>query len=474
MHAQALEQLYRSSFGRPPESVEALKADGSARRLFRMSGGGRSVIGAFGPDPAENRAFLSFSRHFRSAGLNVPEIYAEDPQGNVYIEEDLGDTTLFQFLSAGRDGAAGSAPVVEVYRKVVRALPRFQVGGGRGLDYSVCYPRASFDKQSMLWDLNHFKYYFLRLAGIPFDEQALEDDFQRFADWLIEAPRDYFLYRDFQSRNVMVRGGEPWFIDYQGGRKGALQYDIASLLFDAKADLPFELRGELLGEYLAAVCEHAPVDRAACMERLPGFVLVRIMQAMGTYGIRGFYERKVHFLQSIPFAIRNLEKVLQAHELPLELPALWAVWRSLLGSEHLRRPGTASMALTVRLQSFSYKAGMPVDDKGHGGGFVFDCRALPNPGRDAAFAPLTGRDAPVAEFLGKSGEAAAFLERAAALVESAVDNYRSRGFTDLFVAFGCTGGRHRSVYCAERLAERLRRRGVPVELSHRELGKAAA
>ena len=472
MSVEALERLYKDAFGRAAETVEPLKADGSARRLFRMSGGGRSVIGALGPDAAENRAFLSFSRHFRSAGLNVPEIYAEDPANNVYIEEDLGDTTLFQFLSANRDGAEIAPKVVDFYKKVARALPRFQVDGGKGLDYSVCYPRASFDRQSMLWDLNHFKYYFLRLAGVPFDEQALEDDFQRFAGWLIEAPRDYFLYRDFQSRNVMVREGEPWFIDYQGGRKGALQYDIASLLFDAKADLPFALRGELLREYLDAVSERAPVDRAAFMARLPGFVLVRIMQAMGTYGLRGFYERKVHFLQSIPFAIRNLERVLEAHEIPLEVPALSAVWKSLIGSATLRKHGTASLALTVRLQSFSYKSGMPVDDKGHGGGFVFDCRALPNPGRQAAFAPLTGRDAPVAEFLSKSGDVAAFLERTGALVDSAVDNYRSRNFTDLFVAYGCTGGRHRSVYCAEALARRLRERGVPVELSHREIGKA--
>lgn len=347
----------------------------------------------------------------------------------------------------------------------------FQVSAGKTLDYSQCYPRASFDRQSMLWDLNHFKYYFLRLSGTPFDEQALEDDFQRFADYLLEAPRGFFLYRDFQSRNIMVRGDEPWFIDYQGGRRGALQYDVASLLYDAKADLSPSIRKELLALYLDSVAERVNVDRNDFMARFPGFVLVRIMQAMGTYGLRGYYERKTHFLQSIPYAVRNLESLLLAHEVPVKLPALSEVWRRLAGSETLRRHGSVSPTLTVRVQSFSYKAGLPVDDSGHGGGFIFDCRALPNPGREKEFAALTGRDAPVSDYLDGVPAVASFLENATALVDSSIDSYRSRNFTDLSVSFGCTGGQHRSVYCAEALARHLRGRGVPVALQHRELEK---
>ncbi|MBI3296947.1 MAG: phosphotransferase [Elusimicrobia bacterium] len=474
MDESALQDLYRRAFGRPPEVSEPLKGDGSARRLFRLKGGGKTVIGALGPDPRENRAFLAFSRHFRAQGLNVPEIYAEDQERGAYLEEDLGDTNLFQYLSANRDGAAIAEPVLALYRKTARALTRFQFEAGRTLDYSVCYPRGSFDRQSMLWDLNHFKYYFLRLSGTPFDEQALEDDFQRFADYLLEAPGDFFLYRDFQSRNVMVRDGEPWFIDYQGGRKGALQYDAASLLYDAKADLPPTLRKELLEVYLDAVAERGPADRAAFMARFPGFVLVRIMQAMGTYGLRGFYERKTHFLQSIPYAVRNLESLLAAHELPVKLPALSEVWRRLASSETLRKHGSVvSGVLTVRIQSFAFKGGLPADESGHGGGFVFDCRALPNPGREKRYAELDGRDGPVADYLAAVPGVAAFLERVMGLVDASVDSYKARSFTDLSVAFGCTGGQHRSVYCAEALAEHLRARGVPVRLSHRERDKKA-
>ena len=474
MSEAALRGLYSRTFGAAPDSSTPLPADGSPRRLLRLRGGGRSVIGAIGPDLRENRAFLAFSRRFRAAGLNVPEIHAEDQDAGVYIEEDLGDVNLFQFLSANRQGGRIAPPVLEVYRKVVRALPRFQVDGGRTLDYSVCYPRAAFDRQSMLWDLNHFKYYFLRLSGMTFDEQALEDDFSRFADHLLGAPSDFFLYRDFQSRNVMARDGEPWFIDYQGGRKGPLQYDIASLLYDAKADLPFDLRDEFLELYLDAACERTAVDRRDFKARFPGFVLIRIMQAMGTYGLRGYYERKTHFLQSIPYAIRNLERLLQAHEVPVKLPALSEVWRRLIASSALRRQGEASLTLTVRVSSFSFKAGMPSDASGHGGGFVFDCRALPNPGREAALAPLTGRDAEVSAFLEKDHGAGAFLARAFELVMQSVENYRTRNFTDLSAAFGCTGGRHRSVYCAEALAKALRSRGVAVELTHRELERETA
>ena len=467
---ESLKRLFQERFGAPAGAFLPLPADGSNRRLVRLTGSGRSVIGAYGPDASENRAFLGFSRHFRAAGLPVPEILAERTEDGVYLEEDLGDTTLFQFLTARR-GASIPQDVLAVYEKAVRLLPKFQVTGGKGLDYGLCYPRASFDRQSMLWDLNHFKYFFLRLAKVPFEEQALEDDFQRFADYLLEADRDYFLYRDFQSRNIMVRDGSPWFIDYQGGRKGALQYDIASLLYDAKADLPPEVRRRLLETYLDALSELVPLDRKKFKSLFQGFVLIRIMQAMGTYGLRGFFERKAHFLKSIPYAIHNLEQLLRESELPVPLPALGQVFRRLIASGVLRQFGGASLRLTVRVSSFSYLNGMPQDDKGHGGGFVFDCRGLPNPGKHAEYAPLTGMDAPVIAFLEAERDVKDFMEHVGALVERSVLKYQSRNFTDLMVSFGCTGGRHRSVYCAELLAKRLREKtGVAVELRHREQG----
>ncbi len=469
----ALRALYRQRFGSEAERVSALHGDGSGRRLFRLQGTAGAAIGVHGPDPLENRAFLSFSRTFREAGLPVPEIYGEDAAVGVYLEEDLGDTTLFELLSAERQGGEPGAAAVAVYREALRLLPRFQIEAGRRIDYGVCYPRASFDAQSMRWDLNYFKYYFLRLAGIPFSEQALEDDFARFAELLLAAPREHFLYRDFQSRNIMVREGKPWFIDYQGGRRGALQYDVASILYDAKADLPFALRDALLAEYLDAAAQIAPLDRDGFLALYPLYAYVRIFQALGAYGLRGYYERKTRFLQSIPYAIRNLERLSLESPLPVELPALAEVVRRLVGSSALRQIGSASLALTVRVASFAYRNGLPDDLAGHGGGWVFDCRFLPNPGREARYAALTGRDAPVAAFLDGEPAVQTFLERVCALVDTAVDNYGSRNFTDLSVAFGCTGGQHRSVYCAERLAAHLRARGVAVALRHREQGESA-
>ena len=468
-----LRALFERTFGGPPATAVPLKGDGSSRRLWRLAVPGRSVIGAANGDLRENLAFIGFSRHFRGAGLPVPEIYAEETDKGIYLEEDLGDATLFELLTSSRGSGKVPEPVLAVYRRAVRLLPRFQLSAGRTLDYRLCYPRAGFDKQSMMWDLNYFKYYFLRLAKIPFDEQALEDDFQRFSDFLLEADRDAFLYRDFQSRNIMVRGGEPWFIDYQGGRKGALQYDIASLLIDAKADLPERVRRELLEEYLGAASELAKLDRRRFLRHYPGFVYIRIMQAMGAYGLRGFYERKSQFLQSIPFAVRNLEHLLQADGLPLKLPALEGVLKRIVGSSALRQFGGADLRLTVRIRSFSYKDGAPTDERGHGGGYVFDCRALPNPGKEERFAKLTGRDAEVAAFLEREPEVGRFLEHAAALVGQSVESYRKRNFTSLYVAFGCTGGQHRSVYCAERLARALKdKHGVDVEVRH--LAAAAA
>lgn len=469
-----LKRLFEQYFHLPAERAQPLQGQlgGSGRVIARLSGSDRTAVGILYSVREENVAFLEFSRHFRRYGLRVPEIYGEDLAHGAYLEEDLGDTTLFGFLSAHRNGDAIAPEVVATYRKVVAELPRFQVVAGRDLNYKVCYPRSSFDRQSIAWDLNYFKYYFLRLAGIPFNEQALEQDFSRLTKLLLAAPHDYFLYRDFQSRNIMLRDGNPWFLDYQGGRKGALQYDIASLLYDGKADLPPALRQELLDNYLDALSAYIDLDRAAFMEHYYAYVYVRILQALGAYGFRGFYERKPHFLQSVPYALKNLRWLAKNVRLPVALPALLDALEAMQSSEKLHELSAPVAGLTVRIFSFSFHHGMPTDESGNGGGFVFDARSLPNPGREARFRQLTGKDEAVIEYLDREESVHQFLSHAASLVDASVASYQSRGFANLMVSFGCTGGQHRSVYLAEQLAEHLRGTpGVEVQVRHIQLEK---
>ncbi len=418
-----LEELFRRRFAGAPERLAALRAHGSERRIYRLTGAGRQVVGVVNADVAENRAFLSFSRHFRGCGLPVPEILACDDEGLAYLEEDLGDETLFAMLQRLRgDGAGVPETVAAVYDRVVRWLPEIQVRAGRDLDYAACHPRSRFDRQSMMWDLSYFKYYFLKLARVPFQEQELENDFVTLTDFLLQAPSEYFLFRDFQSRNVMVRDGEPWFIDYQGGRRGALHYDLASLLVDAKADLPRTFRLRLLESYLEALARHVKVNRAEFEVFFDGFTLIRVLQAMGAYGYRGFYERKTHFLQSVPYAIRNLEYLLGSSRIPAPLPALRGVLETIVRSTRLRDVAPTSMPLTVRIESFSFKRGWPVDRAGHGGGFVFDCRLLPNPGREARFTEMAGDDAEVGQWLEAQEEARLFFARTSELVLQAIES----------------------------------------------------
>ncbi len=466
---EILKQLFEQRFHTPVERVQPLQGQLSAsgRNIIRLAGGKQTAIGILYDVAEENAAFLQFSRHFRRHSLPVPEIYAEDLGHGAYLEEDFGDTTLFEFLSKYRTGENISADAVEAYRKAIAVLPRFQVEAGRDLDYKACYPRESFDRQSIAWDLNYFKYYFLKLAGIPFNEQALENDFERLTEFLLSARCDYFLYRDFQSRNIMLRGGQPFFLDYQGGRRGALQYDVASLLYDAKADLPPELRQQLLDHYLDKLSAHIRLDRSEFMRHYYAYVYVRILQALGAYGFRGFYERKAHFLQSVPYALKNLRWLLHNVEIPVELPTLMGAFQSMLASEKLQGLASEAESLTVRVFSFSFHRGLPKDDSGNGGGFVFDGRSLPNPGREERFKTLTGKDAPVIEYLNQQESVHQFLAGAMALVEASVSEYRRRGFKHLMVSFGCTGGQHRSVYLAEQVAKRLRgRSGVEVSVRH--------
>jgi aminoglycoside/choline kinase family phosphotransferase len=478
VHIEQLRRLFRRHFGGYPATIVPLAADGSNRTMYRLIGERyETAVGVVGPDRDENRAFVGFTHMLRGAGLPVPEVYGVGEDDHVYLEEDLGDTTLFDTLAEARrrDGGEGVPPsAMGIYRRVVETLPRFQVEGGRVIDYSIAYPRAAFDRQSILWDLNYFKYHFLKLAHVPFNEARLEKDFRRLTAYLLKTDTRHFLYRDFQSRNIMVRDGELWFIDYQGGRRGALQYDIASLLYDSKAALPEDRREELLEHYLDALEGHLEVDRDQFREHFRGYVLVRILQAMGAYGYRGFFERKPRFLQSVPPAIQNIEVLLGRGGVPVDLPELQAVLERIVGNETLRRrPKPQQPGLTVRIGSFSYKHGLPEDPGGHGGGYVFDCRALHNPGRYAEYTELCGCDDDVIRFLEATPETGEFWERVVGLVDHQVRTYLRRGFTSLNVQFGCTGGQHRSVYFAERLAEELLRRfpDINVSLEHREEGR---
>jgi aminoglycoside/choline kinase family phosphotransferase len=471
---EALARLYAQRFGRPPRSMLEVAGDGSNRSYYRLVGEDlRTAIGAVGPDREENRAFLSFTRSFHGAGLPVPELYGEDEAVGVWLEEDLGDTTLFNALVEARKAEPRvdfPASILPMYERVVEVLPRFQVEGGRVVDYSVAYPRGAFDRQSMLWDLNYFKYHFLKLAHIPFNEQRLENDYHTLTDFLLRADRRHFLYRDFQSRNIMMVDGEPYFIDYQGGRRGAPQYDIASLLYDAKAAIPDDVRDHLLGHYLDELAKYLDFDREQFIQLYRGYVLVRIMQAMGAYGYRGFFERKPRFLQSVPFAARNIRGILE-EGLPVAVPELEDVLQRIVkewsskNETRAERPG-----LTVRVSSFSFKRGYPDDDSGHGGGFVFDCRALPNPGRHIEYRTMCGRDAGVVEYIERCSEAHQYWSHVRSLADAQIEEYLRRGFTSLSIGFGCTGGQHRSVYFAERLAAHIRHEfpQVNVTLVHRE------
>ena len=464
-----LTSLFEAHFKEEVTFFELLPASGSYREYARIKSMHHQVIGAYNHDVKENKAFLEFSTHFLGKGIPVPRIYSVSDDQICYLQEDLGNTTLFDFLTKVREREGFSDKIVEEYKKVLRQLPRIQLVAGKDIDYSVCYPRQAFDKQSMMWDLNYFKYYFLKLAKIPFDEQALEDDFELFSDYLLEVDTDAFLYRDFQSRNIMLKDGQVYFIDYQGGRKGALKYDLASLLYDAKADIPEAIRKELLEFYLDELSQYTDIDRQKFKSLFDGYVLIRIMQAMGAYGFRGFFEKKQHFLKSIPYALNNLETLLAKNTIEIKLPELFKVLKSVVESTFLQSISSDTNRLTVNISSFSYKKGIPKDRSGNGGGFVFDCRAIHNPGRFIEFKYLTGKDPEVQQFLEEKSTMAEFLAPVVSLVKHSVEVYLERGFTHLSVSFGCTGGQHRSVYAAEKLAEYLRNNyPVTVVLQHIE------
>ena len=465
MIIEDLKKLYLSYVGCEPQAIEEMPASGSNRRYFRLLGN-PTLIGVSGESLEENRAFLYMAEHFKQKGLPVPTIYARSENNMFYLQEDLGDTLLFNAIEKGRQTSIFSEEEKELLRKTMRLLPAIQFAGADGMDFSYCHPQAEFNSRSILWDLNYFKYCFLKATGLEFQEDRLEDDFQKMSDVLLRSSSATFLYRDFQSRNVMVKDGEPWLIDFQGGRKGPIYYDVASFLWQAKANYPDELRQELLNEYIQALRKYKPVDEAYFHAQLRHFVLFRTMQVLGAYGFRGYFEKKPHFIQSVPYAIENLRQLLK--EPYPEYPYLTEVLKSLTELKQFA-DGLQKRKLTVKVMSFAYKKGIPEDTTGNGGGYVFDCRAVNNPGKYERYKPFTGLDEPVIKFLEEDGEITTFLEHVYALVDASVKRYIERGFTNLSVCFGCTGGQHRSVYSAQHLAEHLNQKfGVQVNLVHRE------
>lgn len=465
MNSTKLSQLYADYTGARPESLTELPSSGSNRRYFRLTGS-QHLIGVIGTCLPENEAFLYLADHFGSKGLPVPAVVAVSADRMCYLQQDLGDTLLFNAIEKGRLTRSFSADERELLTRTIRLLPDFQFAGATGLDFNKCYPSPVFDKRSILWDLNYFKYCFLKATGLEFLEDRLEDDFQAMSEVLMRSQSSTFMYRDFQSRNVMISDGKPWFIDFQGGRKGPFYYDVASFLWQAKANMPDSLRSELIAEYIDALRKYKPVDETYFHEQLRHFVLFRTLQVLGAYGFRGYFEKKPHFMQSVPYAIANLRSLLD-RPYP-EYPYLSEVLRQLTEMKQFSDE-LQHRQLTVRVMSFAYKKGIPNDTSGNGGGYVFDCRAVNNPGKYERYKPFTGLDRQVIQFLEDDGEILSFLEHCTALVDASVERYKERGFTSLMVAFGCTGGQHRSVYCAQHLAEHLNQKfNVKVELVHRE------
>ena len=460
-----------------------LKQQGSNRTYTRETNEqGQSIIRVEGTNRDENRAFIYMARHFTSLGLPVPRVLWVSADEMSYTQEDLGDTLLFDAIKHGRETGCFTPEERTLLERALRALAHIQIEGAKDFDWSVCFPVPAMDERSIRWDLNYFKYCFLKGTKIEFSEPALEDDFDKLVNNILAASSNSlstFLYRDFQSRNVMIKDGQPYFIDFQGGRRGPTQYDVASFLWQAKANIPQTLRNELIEAYLDELAQvlnrkSQSLNKDVWKAALPHFVLFRTLQVLGAYGYRGYFERKQHFLDSIPMALKNLREVLE--QLKDEYPYLTSLSASLasgLSAERSFRECGLSCAagLIVTIYSFSYKKGIPADDSGNGGGYVFDCRSTHNPGKYEEFKQMTGLDQPVIDFLEKDGEILTFLEHVYALVDHHVERFLERGFTHLQVAFGCTGGQHRSVYCAEHLAKHLKEKyNVQIKLIHREQG----
>jgi len=458
--------LFYQTFREECNSFSALPISGSARKYYRLKNNKRSVIGAFNCNMKENIAFIHFSEVFRENGMNVPKIYAKDPNNNIYLQEDLGDGTLYDRVLKLYNNSFPNE-LTEIYKSAVKQLADLQINGTKNLDYNLCYPRPSFDRQSIMWDLNYFKYDFLKFTDINFDEQLLENDFETLTKHLLETNCDFFLFRDFKSKNIMLKGDDIYFIDYQGGRKGALHYDLASLLFDA-ADIPTEIKDRLIEHYIDYAGKQIEINRNTFKKTFYSYALIRILQVLGAYGYRGLFEKKQHFIESIPTGLKNIEIITKKAEILNETKELKRILTELKNSKRLKELFETNI-LTIHIKSFSYKRGYPYDLSGNGGGHIFDCRFINNPGRIDAYKHLNGKDEEVISFLEDQAESRDFIDSVKQILNSNVNNYISRNFKNLSVYFGCTGGQHRSVYFAERIAEYLKNTfKVKVIIDHTE------
>ncbi len=443
-----------------------LPQSGSNRDYYRICGKNKKAIGVYNTDKRENLAFLDFSKQLINKKINVPSIYGQNLEQNIYLIEDLGDLSLYQFILDNRTADEFPNLLVDLYKNIIEHLVEIQVLAGKNFDYKYAYPRKAFDKQSIMWDLNYFKYHFLKFTNIPFYEQDLEDDFIALEKYLNQTDTMHFLFRDFQSRNIMMCNNKIYFIDYQGGRKGALQYDLASLLYDAKANITEPIRNILLKYYIESLGKYKKVDKLAFRNYYYAYALIRILQAMGAYGFRGLFERKKHFIESIPYAIENIRNILDNFDISYKFPHLHKVLRTLIDSKQFKRKN-----LSIKITSFSYKKGLPVDKTKHGGGFVFDCRAIHNPGRYDEYKQLTGKDKKVIDFFETKTDINDFLLDIYSIIDRVITKYLKRNYNYLTISFGCTGGQHRSVYSAESINKYINNKyDITTTLNHRELG----
>lgn len=464
-----LKQLFESYTGQEMIDITELNSSGSNRRYFRLTGkSGITLVGVIGLNLKENQAFCGLSRHFLEKGIKVPRVLAVSDDGMSYIQEDLGDDLLYTVVAQGRESGEYSSYERSILRRTVEMLPKIQFKGAEDLDYSICFPEPAFNGRMVMFDLNYFKYCFLKATGLEFDEVRLQDDFEKLHDDLLRDDSNTFMYRDFQARNVMIKDGEPYFIDFQGGRRGPIYYDVASFIWQARSRYPEDLKNELVETYLRSLRGYLPdVDEKEFRERLRLFVLFRTLQVLGAYGFRGYFEKKPHFLASVPYAIDNLRRMLQT---PFErYPYLTEVLTKLTEMQQFYETAE-DRRLQVKIFSFAYKKGIPSDQSGNGGGYVFDCRSVNNPGKYEYYRQFTGMDKEVIKFLEDDGEIITFLDHVYSLLDAHVKRFIERKFTHLQVCFGCTGGQHRSVYCAEHLAAHLVRKfDIRVSVTHREL-----
>lgn len=462
--------LFISTINKPVEQIEKIPQSGSDRIYFRITSPGQNYIATWGHNVKENETFIYFSKHFKKAGSPVPEIFCVNEDHTIYIQEDFGDVSLLNKL----EQHGYTDYVYGLFQQSLQALAWLQVKGGKGVDYSYSLTAKEFGKQAILSDLLYFKYYFLDTLKYAYDKQALLDDFEALSNYLTHTENKHFMFRDFQSRNVMIKDEKVHFIDFQGGMRGALQYDVASLLWQARAELPEEWKTSLLEYYIEEANKllKTPADKTIFIAQYNGYVLIRLLQVLGAYGFRGLFERKAQFLTSIPLALRNLKALAVNQRMGIAVPTFEKCLLFCVSDDVVNRfeplRATADTPLVVEINSFSYRKGIPPDETDNGGGFVFDCRGILNPGRIEEFKKQTGRDKPVKDFLEQQTKMPDFLNSVFDIVDISVADYIKRNFNHLVINFGCTGGQHRSVYAADALARHLKNKfHVKIDLHHR-------